>query len=124
MSNWPRRRWTFGFGAWSLPALLLIAVVVPSACVLWFMNEAVEHQAAATRQAVADAYSGQLRLVRARLVSAWRSRTQAMNEEGTPNAAVVFKALVVSGAADSVIVLGNAGVPAYPALTRADVRQP
>ena len=97
MSNWPRRRWTSGFGAWSLPVLLLIAVVVPSACVLWFMNEAVEHQAAATRQAVADAYSGQLRLVRARLVSAWRSRTQAMNEEGAPNAAVVFKTLVVSG---------------------------
>ncbi len=123
MSNWPRRRWTSGFGAWSLPALLLIAVVVPSACVLWFMNEAVEHQAAATRQAVADAYSGQLRLVRARLVSAWRSRTQAMNEEVTPSAAVVFKTLVVSGVADSVIVLGNAGVPAYPALTRADVPQ-
>ena len=34
------------FRRWSLPVLLLIAVVVPSACVLWFMNEAVEHQAA------------------------------------------------------------------------------
>jgi hypothetical protein len=37
----PRRRWAFGVGAWSLPALLLNAVVVPSASVLWFMNEAV-----------------------------------------------------------------------------------
>ena len=123
MASSPRRRWTLGFGAWSLPALLLIAVVVPSACVLWFMNEAVEHQAAATRQAVADAYRGQLRLVRARLVSAWRSRTEAMNREGTPNAAVVFKTLVTTGAADSVIVLGNERAPAYPALLRADVRQ-
>jgi hypothetical protein len=46
------------------------------------------------RQAVADAYRGQLRLVRTRLVSAWRSRTEAMNREGTTNAAVVFKTLV------------------------------
>ncbi len=103
--------------------LLLIAVVVPSACVLWFMNEAVEHQAAATRQAVADAYRGQLRLVRARLASAWQSRAQAMNAEGTPNAAVAFEALVDGGAADSVIVLGNARAPAYPVLLRAAVPQ-
>ena len=86
------------------------------------MNEAVEHQAAATRQAVADAYRGQLRLVRARLASAWQSRAQAINAEGTPNAAVAFKALVASRAADSVIVLGNARAPAYPALLRADVQ--
>ena len=86
------------------------------------MNEAVEHQAAATRQAVADAYRGQLRLVRARLASAWQSRAQALNAEGTPNAAVAFKALVAGGAADSVIVLGNARAPAYPALLRADVQ--
>ena len=118
----PRRRWTFGFGAWSLPVLLLIAVVVPSACVLWFMNEAVEHQAAATRQAVADAYRGQLRLVRARLASAWQTRAQALNAEGTPNAAVAFKGLVAGGAADSVIVLGNARAPAYPALLQAHVQ--
>ena len=91
MASWPRRRWAFGFGGWSLPVLLLIAVVVPSACVLWFMNEAVEHQAAATRQAVADAYRGQLRLVRGRFVSAWRSRTEAMNREACLNAAVEFK---------------------------------
>ena len=107
----PRRRWAFGVGVWSLPVLLLIAVVVPSASVLWFMNEAVEHQAAATRQAVADAHRGQLRLVRARLASAWQTRAQALNAEGTPNAAVAFKALVADGAADSVIVLGNARAP-------------
>ena len=118
----PRRRWAFGVGVWSLPVLLLIAVVVPSASVLWFMNEAVEHQAAATRQAVAEAHRGQLRLVRARLASAWQTRAQALNAEGTPNAAVAFKALVAGGAADSVIVLGNARAPAYPALLRADVQ--
>jgi signal transduction histidine kinase len=123
MASWPRRRWAFGFGAWSLPVLLLIAVVVPSACVLWFMNEAVEHQAAATRQAIADAYRGQLRLVRARLVSAWQSRTEAMNREGSPHAAVVFKTLITNGAADSVIVLGNGRAPVYPALLRTDVQQ-
>ena len=121
MASRSRRRWTFGFDAWSLP-VLLIAVVVPSACVLWFMNEAVEHQAAATRQAVADAYRGQLRLVRARLASAWQTRAQALNAEGTPNAAVAFKGLVAGGAADSVIVLGNARAPAYPALLQADVQ--
>jgi signal transduction histidine kinase len=121
MTHWPRRRWTFGTGGWSLPVLLLIAVVVPSACVLWFMNEAVAHQAEATRQAVADGYRGQLRLVRARLASAWTARTDAMIAEGAPNAAIAFRDLVAGGAADSVIVLGPNRAPAYPALMRSFV---
>jgi signal transduction histidine kinase len=122
MTRGPRRRWAFGSGSWSLPVLLLVAVVVPSACVLWFMNEAVEHQATAARQAVADAYRGQLRLVRDRLATAWQSRVQALDAHGDPHAALSFKSIVTSGAADSAIVLGTTRGQAYPALMPAETR--
>ena len=124
MTRGSRRRWTLGSGGWTLPGLLLIAVVVPSACVLWFMNEAVENQAAATRQAVAEAYRGQLRLVRDRLISVWQSRVEALKTEPSANAAVEFSRLVTSGAADAVVMLSQDGSPTYPKLPRADGLDP
>jgi signal transduction histidine kinase len=120
MTSWPRRRWTHGSSGWLLVLLLLIAVVVPSAGVLWFMNEAVEHEAAATRQAIAEGYRGQLRLVRARLASGWQSRVDRLNADLTSNPALDFKRLVTSGVADSVIVLANSARPGYPVMFRID----
>ena len=96
---------------WQLVALLLVAVVVPSATVLWFMNEAATNQAATDRRTVADAYRGQLRLVRGRLNDAWRTRLADVEKGLTANAAADFKRLVTSGAAAAVVVLGPGGNP-------------
>ncbi len=100
-----------------LLALLLVAVVVPSACVLWFMNEAVTNQAASARRSVVDAYRGQLRLLRGRLNGYWQSRAAELESNLTRNAAGDFQRLVTSGAADSVVVLGPDGAAIYPSLT-------
>ena len=99
-----------------LLALLLVAVVVPSACVLWFMNEAVTNQAAAARRPVVDAYRGQLRLLRGRLTAYWQSRAAELESKLTRHAADDFKLLVTSGAAGSVVVLGPDGAAVYPSL--------
>lgn len=102
-----------------LVALLFVAVLVPSACVLWFMNEAVEHQATASRASLAEAYRGQLRLLRSRLDASWQSRVAALEADLPRSAAPAFHKLVTSGAADSVIVLARDGTPAYPSLVPA-----
>jgi signal transduction histidine kinase len=122
MSRSLQRRWAHGSGTWSLPVLLLIAVLVPSACVLWFMKEAVENQAAATRQAIVGAHRGQLLLIRSRLASVWQVRADALVTSGSANAAARFERLVRAGLADSVIVLGSDGAPAYPAVVSLTAR--
>jgi signal transduction histidine kinase len=99
-----------------LLALLLVAVVVPSACVLWFMNEAVESQAAATRVTLVDAYRGQLRLVRGRLNAYWERRVAELEDDLPRSPAGAFEHLVTSGAANSAIVLGPDSAPLYPCL--------
>ena len=76
-------------------ALLVIAVVVPSASVLWFMNEAVASQAAATRAALTDAHRAQLRAARERLRSHWRILAQQLDANLPGHAAEAFERLVV-----------------------------
>ena len=52
--------------AW-LFVLLALLTVLPAVCVLWFMNDALTRESAASHQRVLEAYRGQLRLVRSRL---------------------------------------------------------
>ena len=101
-----------------LLALLFVAVVVPSACVLWFMNEAVTNEAAAARRPVVEAYRGQLRLLRGRLNAYWQSNAAELESKLTRSAAESFRLLVTNGGPDSVVVLGPDGAAAYPSLTR------
>ena len=103
-----------------LVALLVIAVVVPSASVLWFMNEAVASQAAATRAALTDAHRAQLRAARERLRSHWRILAQQLDANLPGHASEAFKRLVVGGTVDSAIVrsAGGDGESAYPSVVR------
>jgi signal transduction histidine kinase len=96
--------------------LLLVAVVVPSACVLWFMNEAVRNQAEATQRSVADAYRGQLRLLRGRVQAHWESRAADVESRLTLNSQQDFQKLVAAGVADSMVLVGQDGRPLYPSL--------
>jgi signal transduction histidine kinase len=94
-------------------ALLLVAIAVPAAFLLWFMNDAVATQAAAARQSVLDAYRSQLRLVRARVDSHWRTHASQLNASGgAPE--TLFAHLVLEHQADGVVLLNDDGTVAYP----------
>ena len=103
-------RWPEGT-TWLFVGLVLLTVV-PSACVLWFMNEAVTIESAAARQRVLEAYRGQLRLVRSRLDGVWR--TQATQIDGSGEPAQRFAQLVAGGGADGAVLLDDEGHVAYP----------
>ena len=59
---------------WLVLLALTVGVVLPAACVIWFMTEAASNQADAARQRLSDALRGQLRLLRERVDADWRAR--------------------------------------------------
>jgi signal transduction histidine kinase len=116
-------RWSSGEvdRGYGLAALLLVAVLVPTACVLWFMNEALTSQASASRQNAVEAFRGQLRFVRGKVDDYWRGRAAALTTAPGPGASAAFRHAVGERLAESVIVLDETGRVAYPS---SGIREP
>lgn len=101
-------------GLW-LMMLLLLAALVPSVCLLWFMNQAVRNERAAVRQKLADAYRVNLSLVQAQLEAYWRQAAVALDSQADQIApAALFARHVRAGLADAVVCFDAAGKVAYP----------
>jgi signal transduction histidine kinase len=105
---------------WLALLFLLLGVVAPTVCVLWFMNVAARSQAEAARQSVTEAYRGQLRFIRDKVDAYWDGRAAALDH------ATDFAQAVKSGAADSFIFSNypsrNVAMTADPVADRADWR--
>jgi len=104
-----------GREVWPVLMLLLLAVIVPTGCVLWFMRAAMRNERLAVARKLEDAYRGHLLTARDRLEAHWRAKIDALTGID-PNAAApeVFARLVRDGAADSVVVYDRAGQLRYP----------
>ncbi len=102
-----------GYGVVSL---LLLTVLVPSVCLLWFMNQAVQNERLAVRQKLLEAYRGHLTLLQQRLeeyLSQTATNLDGMAETMAP--AALFAREVRSGAADAVLCFDGDGRITYPA---------
>src|SRR5215471_10468270 len=90
-------------GSW-LTLLLLLAVLVPSVCLLWFMNQAVHNERLAVQQKLMDAYRLNLGLARDELASRWTEASANLDllAETLP-APALFANQVRAGAADALI---------------------
>jgi signal transduction histidine kinase len=93
---------------------LVIGVLAPTVCVLWFMNEAAKNQADAGRQHVAEAYRGQLRFLRDAIDSFWETRAADLEKAAATRGATGFQNIVAAGLADSVVYFNESGSPTYP----------
>ena len=101
-------------GLW-LMLLLLLAALVPSVCLLWFMNQAVRNERLAVRQKLADAYRANLSVVQGQVETVWRQTATNLDAEAdrlTP--AALFAKQVSAGLADAVVCFGPTGNVAYP----------
>ena len=97
--------------------ILLLAVLLPTAGLLYFINEAVTTQRDLSRRKLGDAYRGQLRLVGERVNSFWEQRARELDTRASAESpAIFFEHCVRDGLADSVICLNADGTPAYPSL--------
>jgi His Kinase A (phospho-acceptor) domain len=108
-------------GQWPV-LLLMAAVLLPTACVLWLMNEAIGNQRLLVRQRLGEAYRSQLSLVRDHLDAEWAVKAAALDEGETGGTA--FLRIVNSGLADSAVILDSTGAPVYPAPLRAPSTDP
>ena len=98
--------------AW-LFVLLALLTVLPAACVLWFMNDALTRESAVSHQRVLEAYRGQLRLVRSRLDPIWRAHAATLNAS-QGRADQRFQELIASETAEGAILLGPDGAVEFP----------
>ena len=104
-------------GFWTVLALVLLAVLIPTGCLLYFMNQAIGTQRQFAQQQLGEAYQAQLRLVAERIDSFWEQRGRDLDLHGdSGSAATFFEHCVVDGLADAVIVLNRDGGAAYPSL--------
>lgn len=115
--GWDRASAPLESSSW-LFVLLVMLTLVPSAGVLWFMNEAMTGDATAAHQRVLEAYRGQLRLVRSRLDGVWRAHASRLDAHG--NAEMQFADVITSGVAEGALFLDANGAVVYP---RADVER-
>ncbi len=97
--------------------LLLAAVLLPTAGVLWLMNQAIGNQRLLVREKLGDAYRSQLSLARDRLDAEWAATSYGLDASGAGGTA--FFRIVTSGLADSAIILDASGAPVYPMQLRA-----
>jgi signal transduction histidine kinase len=105
-------------GLWPVLLLMLVAVLVPTAGVLWFMSQAVNQQRDVARQRLSEAYRGQLALLRDRLDSYWEQRAARLSNRPAHDApSMVFQQTISGGLADSVVYLAPDGSVAYPTPT-------
>ena len=105
-----------GRDLWPVLLVLLAAALVPTACVLWFMNAAMSNERLAVRQRLTDAYRQQAIDASEAIEEHWTGTVSAINEGRDLPPAQRFAELVKSRAADSVIIYDEAGSPAYPTL--------
>ena len=101
-------------GSW-LTLLLLLVVLVPSASLLWFMNQAVQNERLAVRQKLVDAYRGHLSLARERLEAHWKQMADELETQADSlPAPALFAKVVRAGLADAVVCFDSAGNIVYP----------
>ncbi|UCD75987.1 MAG: HAMP domain-containing histidine kinase [Phycisphaerales bacterium] len=100
---------------WPVLMLLLLAVIVPTACVLWFMTEAMRNERLAVRQRLKEVYHGQLVALEQRVREFWREKLEALAAVDLQRSAPeIFAGLVNEKVADGVVVFDASGQPAYP----------
>jgi len=105
-----------GRGAWPVLGVLLAGVLVPTACVLWFMSAAMRNERLAVRQRLTDVYREHAAEVRTSLEDYWSAKAAALDAASKTSGPQIFAALIQAGVADSAIVYDAAGKRAYPDL--------
>ncbi|MBN2180743.1 MAG: GHKL domain-containing protein, partial [Sedimentisphaerales bacterium] len=61
--------------------LLAVAVILPTICLLWFMNQAVKNEHLAVKQKLTDAYNSQLELIRDRFDNLWAAQITELEQQ-------------------------------------------
>ncbi|MFG0250144.1 MAG: sensor histidine kinase [Phycisphaeraceae bacterium JB051] len=94
--------------------ILLLAALVPSACVIWFMNAAIENQQLAMRQRLTDLYLSELDQVRKRISEQLEGRVSELTRAARSKPSEAFSQTVYNEVAPSAIVIDRDQQIVYP----------
>ncbi|MHC4743882.1 MAG: hypothetical protein ACYS8Z_18350 [Planctomycetota bacterium] len=99
--------------------LLVVAVVLPTVCLLWFMIQAVDNERLATRQKLINAYRDRLEAAAAKVDSVWEAKLERVESRTDADAAASFKVLAFEyGLADdraaALVTYDESGNLLYP----------
>lgn len=97
---------------------LLLLVLGPALCVVWFMNVAMRNERLAVRQTLTDAYHNHLLSLQRQLATVWKVRQTAFKSITNTAAAEIFAAVVRSRLADAAVVYDTSGNVLYPGASR------
>ncbi len=102
--------------AWPVLLLLLGAVLIPTACVLWLLQDAAGSQQILARQRLGEAYSSQIGLFRQNVEAWWDKRLLELDQWAERNPApAVFARIAREGIADSSLIYSADKRLVYPA---------
>ncbi len=101
--------------SWPILVLLLVAVSVSGACVLWFMAQAISNERLAARQKIVSVYEDQLNVAKRRIASYWTDRAAQLALPGEPiSSAAHFAQVIRDDLADGVVIYDSLGRVEYP----------
>ena len=98
-----------------LMLVALLVVLVPSICLVWLMNRALQNERVAVNQKLVEAYRGHLTLAQERLDRRVRSLSEEFERAATNlSPAQLFAREAAAGRADAVICFDSANRVVYP----------
>ena len=110
---------------WPVFTVLVLAFLIPSTAVLWFMISAVGNERLAVRQKLTEIYSGELRQISRAVQDHLNEKVKLLTAAETPGpAGKAFGELVTSGYCDSVVIRDEQGRVRYPNIAVGQVKHP
>lgn len=108
-------------GMWPVLLVLLLAVLVPTACVLWFMNAAIRNERLAVTQKLVDVYRKELLQITERVDEEWANRFAEAEKLHKHSPVSAFQQIIQKGLADSAIIYDKTGAAVYPTISKAEL---
>lgn len=100
---------------WVMMSMLMLVIIIPTICLLWFVSEAVRNERMAMRQRVTELYKARLESLQPMLRNFWEQRLFRLSQISNDRSpAERFKKMIESGSADSVIIYNTEGELLYP----------
>jgi len=107
-----------GYGQFRWVVLLLIVVVIlPTVCLLWFMNEAIDNERLVVRQKLITFYRRQLDEAVRKVDQNWAARCALLGQDDSVHPYQDFVAATEENGCDGLLIYGPSGEPLYPRLT-------
>lgn len=100
---------------WVIVGMLLLVVIIPTVCLLWFVSEAVRNERMAVRQKLTDLYQSQLENLPPLILKFWEQRIDDLSGISLDmNPSERFIKILEKGISDSVIIYSKEGNLLYP----------